>query len=171
MWGSGGWHCDRIVGIIGSAANTGHGITGIAPDCPLYVYNADDVNVGADAYGLADALDRAMLDGCKIVSVSWFHSDFNTSSVLRLKLASFAASGGILCMAGADRHEDDSATYSTFIDNIVLVGGISNTDTKAANSGYGASYNIVAPFDDIISYSFDASAPTQESNGLYTTRS
>ena len=32
LWGSGGWHCDRIVGIIGSAANTGHGITGIAPD-------------------------------------------------------------------------------------------------------------------------------------------
>ena len=112
------WHADEgghgthCAGIVAALIN-GVGLKGYAPGAQIYAYRVftNDPAEGAQSYDILKAIDRAVSDGCDIISMSFGSSTPQT--VIRSKIE-FANDRGVLCLAATGNDGKDGQFPSGF---------------------------------------------------------
>ena len=153
-------HGTHVAGIIGASGNNGLGISGInwrVSLVPLKFIGADGSGSEADAI---KAIEYATMMNIPITNNSWGGLGYNQA----LKDA-IEATGkkGLLFIAAAGNNSVDNDVVGCFpanydLSNIISVAAVTNKDTKAEFSNWGArKVHIAAPGLDILSLAISGS--------------
>lgn len=149
-------HGTHVAGIIGATGNNALGISGVnmaATIMPLKFLRADGTGFTSDA---VRALNYAVVNGARIVNLSWGGGSYNPALAAAIQQAQTA---GVIVVAAAGnngRNSDSTpfypASYSAHVNNMVVVGASTSTDSAASYSNYGRSaVTLFAPGSSIVS--------------------
>lgn len=128
--------------------HSGHGtfVAGLvhlaAPDAQLVAYRVADAEGYGDGFTLAQAIERAVDDGCDIINLSLV--------LLKRHLAVrdallYAESNGVLVVAAAGNQAQNGAVYPAAEATVMAVGALDPLLGRAPFSSYGAHLSVCAP--------------------------
>ncbi len=147
-------HGTSVAGVIAANRGNGKGFTGVAPRCELAVLKVadkvDNSQVGPYVSVISDAIEDAVdLYGCQVINLSLGTS---TDSARLKEAVDYAVSKGAVVVA-ATGNDWSSVRYPARYDNVIGVGAVNSSGTRASFSNYGTGINVTAPGDtvDIIS--------------------
>ena len=147
---SGGWcsgHGTLIAGVIRL----------VAPDADIYVYRVLDTAGIGDGYHIAEAVLRAMDDGCKIINLSLGMVGIHDALDDALKAAH--QSGVYIVASAGNDNSDLGATFPFPASRMYAqaVAAVDSANIKADFSNYGVKVNICAPGTQIYGPYLDTS--------------
>jgi len=148
-------HATHIAGVIGATKNNHIGVAGIDQHCQIYTYKVFS-RYGSGWYSdIAQAIYRAVHDGCQILSMSFGGAHF--SRALEDAII-YANQHNVVCIvaAGNDGSEIGSypaffsrfstnSNYRTGLPNIISVGAIDDFGLVAGYSNRGWFVDVYAP--------------------------
>ncbi len=133
---------------------SGHGtfVAGIihlvAPQATIRSYRVMNQNGYGDGFTVAQAIERAVDDGCDVINLSLAL----TSRHLAVRDAiDYAVAHGVTVVAGAGNSGTDEATYPAAEPNALSVGAVDSLMQVASFSNIGTSVDILAPGENIYS--------------------
>jgi subtilisin family serine protease len=150
-----GDHGTHVAGIIGAVGNNGKGIAGVAWNVKLMACKFLDANGDGDTSDVIEAIDYARRMGAHVINGSFGGPDYSSALYSAIQNARNA---GIIFVAAAGNESSNldqlpiyPACYA--LDNIVVVGGTSRSDTlDLGYSNYGANnVDLCAPGTGIYS--------------------
>jgi hypothetical protein len=124
------------------------GVVGVAPNALLLSYKVCDVNGQCNDAAIADAIHQSILDGAKVISMSFGGPDFSQSMYDAVQDA-WAA--GLVVVAGAGNNGSTALFYPAAFTNVVSVGAFDEDHRRASFSNYGSWVDIAAPGNVIMS--------------------
>jgi subtilisin family serine protease len=145
-----GLHGTACAGICASRGNNAKGIAGVTHHCRLLFY---DVGGYYQASSVVNAINRAVQDGARVISMS-----FNAG--LDILLAAFerglsnAFDSGCILVASAGNYDNTSIRYPAGYEKVIAVGAVNpwgerksgtSSDTEDWGSNYGIDLDIMAP--------------------------
>ena len=145
-------HGTGVAGVAVARGNDGQGIAGAAWNVkvmPVKISQAGD----SDTTILAKAIEYAADHGADVINISF--SGGQTSQTLTAAVA-YALAKGAVIVAAAGNDGAWSVSYPAALPGVIAVGATSRTDTRWPGSNAGAALDLVAPGDDIISYSLSS---------------
>ncbi|MCX6641599.1 MAG: S8 family serine peptidase [bacterium] len=141
-------HGTAVAGICGAVINNEIGIAGTAPDCPLMILRAGNMNGYLQEDDVASAILYALDNGARIVNMSF--GDTEASPMLE-EIIDFAAQGGLLMIAAAGNSGNQDLIYPAAYSPVLSVGACDQNGSRANFSNYGVSLDLLAPGVEIIS--------------------
>ncbi|HPM38667.1 MAG TPA: S8 family serine peptidase [candidate division Zixibacteria bacterium] len=138
--------------------NSGHGtfVAGVvhltAPGAQIIAYRVADTSGRSNGDRVAEAILRAIDDGCRVVNLSLVMT--NVHEVLRNTLA-YARSRDVLVVAAAGNERLEVPTYPASDPNVVAVAAVDTLDRLAEFSRYGNHIDLCAPGEWIYAPYFD----------------
>ncbi len=133
---------------------SGHGtfVAGIihlvAPDATIRSYRVMNQNGYGDGFSVAQAIERAVNDGCKIINLSLAL----TARHLAVRDAiDRAASLGVTVVAGSGNDGQELAVYPAAEPNAVAVGSVDSLLRVTLFSNFGAATDLFAPGQNVYS--------------------
>ena len=158
----GNGHGTHVAGVIG-AQNNSIGTVGVAPDAQLYsvkVLSADGIGT---LEGVVSGIQWAIDQKVDIINMSL--TTVNNNQTL-LDITKKAYDAGILIVA-ASGNEREKALYKDVLfparfPSVIAVGSVSKLNKLSYFSNYGASQELVAPGENILSSFADSKTTTQE---------
>ena len=152
-------HGTMIAGIIAAIRNNNAGISGVFSGARILPLRTADSDGNSNLGDTADAIERAVDNGCKVINLSF--GGANLSSAQNLAI-SYANSKGVLvvCSAGnggtdgVGDNNDITPNYPSDYNqaNIISVANSTSGDILSTSSNYGiTNVDIAAPGTDIYS--------------------
>lgn len=142
----------------GSASGHGTFVAGIinliAPDAEIIPYRVLDTAGRGDGYSVAEAIVRAIDDGCKVINLSMVMSGQQEAVYIAIRLARIN-NVVIVCSAGNDSVNIDRFPASDVL--TLSVAAIDSLNLKADFSNFGTMISICAPGTQIYSAFPDSS--------------
>lgn len=143
-------HGTHVSGIIAAEANNGVGIAGIAWNCRLMPLRAG-FRVGLGSFlqndDVAAAIVYAADNGANVINLSLGDT---VNAFLIQAAVEYAYNRGCLLVAAAGNSPEPGAYYPAALNNVVSVASLDST-LQLGISNFGASIDIAAPGEDIIS--------------------
>ncbi len=144
-------HGTHVSGIIAAAANNGIGIAGIAWQCRLMPLRAD-FKYGGGGYlqndDVAAAIVYAADNGAQVINMSW--GDTVNAFIIEDAVA-YAYARGCVMVAAAGNDGAVGSLYPAGLKTVISVAGIDAERQLYADSNFGATIDIAAPGDEILS--------------------
>ena len=144
-------HGTHVSGIIGAAANNGIGIAGIAWRCRLMPLRAD-FKYGSGGYlqndDVAAAIVYAADNGAQVINMSW--GDTVNAFIIEDAVA-YAYARGCVMVAAAGNVGAVGSWYPAGLKTVISVAGLSKDRQLNSDSNFGATIDIAAPGDEILS--------------------
>ena len=144
-------HGTHVSGIIAAAANNGIGIAGIAWRCRLMPLRAD-FKYGGGGYlqndDVAAAIVYAADNGAQVINMSW--GDTVNAFIIEDAVA-YAYARGCVLVAAAGNDGAVGSLYPAGLKTVISVAGIDAERQLYADSNFGATIDIAAPGDEILS--------------------
>jgi hypothetical protein len=139
-------HGTHVAGIVAAKRNNAVGISGIAPAqiLSVRVLNGDGVGFQDD---VADGITWAVNNGAKIVNLSLGGP---ADSVLQTAVQN-AWNNGVILVAASGNNGTNSISYPAAYPEVIAVGALTEANSRAAYSNYGAGLALVAPGSNILS--------------------
>ena len=144
-------HGTHVSGIIGAAANNGIGIAGIAWRCRLMPLRAH-FKYGGGGYlqndDVAAAIVYAADNGAQVINMSW--GDTVNAFIIEDAVA-YAYARGCVMVAAAGNVGAVGSWYPAGLKTVISVTGLSEERQLNGDSNFGATIDIAAPGDEILS--------------------
>ncbi len=155
-------HGTHVAGVIG-ALNNSIGTVGVAPDAKLYSVKVLSANGVGTLEGVVAGIQWAIDQKVDIINMSL--TTINDDKVLR-DITKKAYDAGIVVVAasGNERRTGvfNDVLFPARFPSVIAVGSVSKLNQLSYFSNYGASQELVAPGEDILSSFVDAKTTTQE---------
>ena len=152
-------HGTHVAGIIGANQN-GNQISGVAPMTGLMAISHPLITTSTISAELASGISWAWQNGADIINNSWgdqggmFYNDLQ-SALLEDAIDDALENGrnGLGCIVVfASGNQAPAIDYPAYYNSDILcVGSVNSSGSRAPSSGYGTSLDIVAPGVDILS--------------------
>ena len=156
-------HGTQVSGIIGAAANNGIGIAGIAWRCRLMPLRAH-FKYGGGGYlqndDVAAAIVYAADNGAQVINMSW--GDTVNAFIVEDAVA-YAYARGCVMVAAAGNDGAVGSWYPAGLKTVISVAGLTKERQLNSDSNFGATIDIAAPGDEILST--DLNGGYQNSSG------
>jgi subtilisin family serine protease len=177
---SGGWHGMHVSGIVAGQGNNAEGVTGVCWDADLRYYDIAVASGGGSYSAIIAAFVSAAEAGCRAVNFSGGHPGGTSVQNLMRPVVQHCGSLGCVVVTSAGNNTQDAANDSwkglgsdPTVTNLLVVGSLSPTLWNVDHweydlsgfSNYGASVNICAPGDPIISTAESGGAPAYITTG------
>ena len=144
-------HGTHVSGIIAAKANNGIGIAGIAPNCRLMPIRAG-FKFGGGAYlqndDLAAAIVYAADNGARVINMSW--GDTVRAFIIEDAIE-YAHVRGCVLVAAAGNSSAAGSYYPAALKPVISVAGLGREKQLYDASNFGATIDIAAPGDEILS--------------------
>ncbi|GMU84816.1 MAG: hypothetical protein AMXMBFR48_00580 [Ignavibacteriales bacterium] len=140
-------HGTAVAGIIGAQTNNLTGIAGTAPGVRLMNLRTFDPDGFGEEDDVASALLYAVLNGAKVVNMSFGDNSF--SYVLR-DVIRYAYSRNIVLVASSGNSTSTAPHYPSGYSEVICVGNSTIDDYVASSSNYGSTLDLVAPGTSIM---------------------
>lgn len=140
-------HGTAVAGIIGAQTNNISGIAGTAPGVRLMNLRTFDPDGFGEEDDVASALLYAVLNGAKVVNMSFGDNSF--SYVLR-DVIRYAYSRNVVLVASSGNSNSTSPHYPSGYSEVICVGNSTIDDYVASSSNYGSTLDLVAPGTSIM---------------------
>lgn len=144
-------HGTHVSGIIAAKANNGLGIAGIAPNCRLMPVRAG-FKYGGGAYlqndDLAAAIVYAADNGAQVINMSW--GDTVRAFIIEDAIE-YAHQRGCVLVGAAGNSATVGSYYPAALESVISVAGLGREKQLYDGSNFGASINIAAPGEEILS--------------------
>lgn len=148
-------HGTHVSGIIAAAGNNGVGIAGIAWQCRLMPLRAG-FKYGGGEYlqndDLAAAIVYAADNGARVINMSW--GDWVNAFIIEDALA-YAEARGCVLVGAAGNSGALGSFYPAALKRVISVGGLGQEKQLYSDSNFGATVDIAAPGEDILSTDID----------------
>lgn len=141
-------HGTFVCGIIGAGTNNGIGIASVGYDTSLIVAKITDIRGNSTDAIVIQAIDWAVANGAKVISMSFGHSEF--SQTLKDAIDD-AWNQGVVLVAAAGNTAGTAKMYPAAFDNCIAVGATDGNDRRAGFSTYGSWVRLAAPGVNILS--------------------
>ena len=129
-------HASAVAGLIGAAGNNAAGIAGVNWTCPILSKVIAPTDVGSTAQAIKDAVDAS----CRVINLSWGHSNY---SDLVADAVAYAHQHHVLVIAAMPEAGVPDEYPNKHQDLGVLSVG------AAANTNHAAGYSATAPYVDV----------------------
>ncbi len=149
-----GGHGTPVAGIIAAKTNNTIGISGIAPNVKVMALRAGTASGYLEEDDVAEAIIYAVQNGCKIINMSFGDVVF---SYLLKEAVDYGYQNGVLFVASAGNSGNNTLQYPASYDETISVGATDINNNLASFSSFGSKIDLVAPGQDILSTSRDAS--------------
>lgn len=146
-------HGTAIAGICGGAIHNGIGIAGLAPECPLMIIRAGNMNGFLQEDDVASAILYALDNGARIANMSF--GDTQASPMLE-DVINYASQSGMLMVASSGNFGSSELTFPGAFGPTLCVGASNENNGRAVFSSYGSALDIIAPGTNIISTLMDS---------------
>ena len=144
-------HGTHVSGIIAAEANNRIGIAGIAWQCRLMPLRAD-FKYGGGGYlqndDVAAAIVYAADNGAQVVNMSW--GDTVNAFIIE-DAVEYAYAHGCVMIAAAGNVGAVGSWYPAGLKTVISVAGLSDERQLSSDSNFGATIDIAAPGDEILS--------------------
>ena len=144
-------HGTHVSGIIAAEANNGRGIAGIAPNCRLMPLRAG-FKYGGGAYlqndDLAAAIVYAADNGAGVINMSW--GDTVRAFIIE-DAVEYAHHRGCVLVGAAGNSATIGSYYPAALKSVISVAGLGQEKQLYDGSNFGATINIAAPGEEILS--------------------
>lgn len=144
-------HGTHISGIIAAKMNNGLGIAGIAPNCRLMPLRAG-FKYGGGAYlqndDLAAAIVYAADNGAQVINMSW--GDTVRAFIIEDAIE-YAHHRGCVLVGAAGNSAAVGSYYPAALKPVISVAGLGQEKQLYDGSNFGATINIAAPGEEILS--------------------
>jgi serine protease len=154
-----GGHGTHTAGILGAAGNNGVGISGVAQkvsDIIVRIFN--DAGYALSDTAIGRAIRYAADNGAKAINASWGGTGGYNGDTLYSAIQYAGTKGALfVTAAGNDGWNIDSSRYNSYpaeynLDNIVVVGATTSSNSAAYWSDYGSTQvDVFAPGNSILS--------------------
>jgi thermitase len=124
------------------------GVVGVAPNAQILAYKVCDLNGQCNDAAIAEAIHQSILDGAKVISMSFGGPDFSQSMY---DAAQAAWAAGLVVVGGAGNNSSSDLFYPAAFDNVISVGAFDEDHRRATFSNYGNWVDISAPGNVIMS--------------------
>lgn len=148
-------HGTAVAGIAGAVVNNSIGIAGAASNarimalrCGSAGYLTEIAAAQAILYAVEPSPNDPLIEGAKVINLSFGSSEF---SQLLQDVVEFAELQGVLTVASAGNEGSTAPHYPSGYDYTISVGGVNSFDQKMGISNYGASLDIAAPAQELLS--------------------
>ncbi|MDR0733980.1 MAG: S8 family serine peptidase [Dysgonamonadaceae bacterium] len=142
-----GNHGTACAGIAGAISNNNAGIAGVAPNSTLISISNSLSLTPLIRQQLADGINWAWQHGADVISNSWAHPDLAGNYITdAVNNATSQGRNGLGCvLAFCTQNWNDSVAYPATLPNVIAVGAITPTGSRASFSNYGSELDVVAP--------------------------
>ncbi|MCC6550207.1 MAG: S8 family serine peptidase [Ignavibacteriaceae bacterium] len=140
-------HGTAVAGIIGAQTNNISGIAGTAPGVRLMNLRTFDPDGFGEEDDVASALLYAVLNGAKVVNMSFGDNSF--SYVLR-DVIRYAYNRNVVLVASSGNSTSTAPHYPSGYSEVICVGNSTIDDYVASSSNYGSTLDLVAPGTSIM---------------------
>ena len=144
-------HGTQVSGIIAAEANNRIGIAGIAWRCRLMPLRAS-FKYGGGGYlqndDVAAAIVYAADNGARVVNMSWGDT---VNAFIVADAVEYAYARGCVMVAAAGNNRAVGSWYPAGLKTVISVAGVDAERRLYANSNFGATIDIAAPGDEILS--------------------
>jgi subtilisin family serine protease len=143
-----GNHGTACAGIVGAISNNNEGIAGVAPNSILISISN---NLGTPTtlmkQQLAAGINWAWQHGADAISNSWAHNSLAGNYITdAINNATSEGRNGLGCvLAFCTQNQNSSVVYPATLPNVIAVGAITPTGSRASFSNYGNELDVVAP--------------------------
>jgi len=140
-------HGTHVAGVIG-ALNNAIGVVGVAPQTDLYAVKVLDRRGSGFLSDIIAGMDWAIDNNMQVVNMSFGTTSYSAlldAAVKRLDAA------GIIQVAASGNGGTGAISYPGRFAEVIAVGAVTNTDTRASFSNHGAELEFVAPGQNIYS--------------------
>jgi len=148
-------HGTHVAGTIAAALNnlTGNpadeeGVVGVAPSARILAYKVCRFDGSCDDFAIERAINQAVVDGAKVINMSFGGSDYSQSLNEAIQ---DAWNAGVVLVAGAGNDGVSTPFYPAALDNVISVAAFDENGSRAYFSNYGSWVDIAAPGNTIIS--------------------
>jgi len=148
-------HGTAVAGVAVAQGNNGEGIAGAAWNVKIMPVKISEAGE-SDTAILAEAIQYAVDEGADVINISF--SGRQTSHTLTAAVG-YAVEKGVAIVAAAGNDGAHSVSYPAGLPGVIAVGATGRSDTLWPSSNTGDALDIVAPGDDIISYSLKYASP------------
>ena len=155
---SGTYHGTGVSGVIAAVTNNGYEVAGVA-QVKIMALEALGANGEGSSTNTSKAITWAADHGARIINLSL---GTNTTLVgpTDIQLAiNYAWNKGALIIAAAGNSGTNSLDYPASLPNVVAVGAVDQTGTRASFSNYGTGLSIVAPGVQILTLDGGGGSP------------
>ena len=142
-------HGTQVSGIIAAETDNGIGIAGITPNCRIMTLRAG-FRIGGGAFlqndDVAAAIVYAADNGADVINLSL--GDTVNAFLIR-DAVQYAYNRGCLLIAAAGNSSDPYSLYPAALPNVISVAAL-DRDLQLGGSNFGASIDLAAPGEDIL---------------------
>ena len=168
-------HGTHVAGTIAALINnpTGdpaaeEGVAGVAPNALILSYKVCTPDGHCNDFAIAQAIDRAVTDGAKVINMSLGGTEFSQAM---FDAVQDAWAAGLVIVAGAGNDGVTTPFYPAAFPNVIAVGAFDEDHRRPSFSNYGTWVDISAPGNAIMStvpMSQCAATTTPGDIGCYT---
>ena len=136
-------HGTHIAGTIGARSNDIGTLGSCFGSCkvmPLKVFGG--INSTGSTSNAVKAINYAVVNGAKIINLSWGSKNFNP--ILAQAIAN-AQSAGVTIVASAGNNSEDNILYPAKLEGVISVGSLDKEGKRSTTTNYGSSINRYAP--------------------------
>ena len=149
-------HGSHVAGIIAAAMNnlTGtpgaeEGVVGVAPKARLLAYKVCDLNGVCNDLAIQKAIDRAIVDGARVINMSLGETTYSASLDAAVQRASNA---GVVVVGGAGNNNNQVLFYPAALPNVISVAAFDEDHRRASFSTYSKTWvDLSAPGNYVLS--------------------
>ena len=148
-------HGTHVAGTIAAALgnqtgspSASEGVVGVAPNVRLLAYKVCNVDGTCDDFAIQEAIERAIVDGARVINMSLGETAFSQSLN---EAVQDAWNAGLVIVAGAGNNGVTDRFYPAAFDNVISVAAFDEDHRRASFSNYGDWVDISAPGNVIMS--------------------
>ncbi|MEK7774887.1 MAG: S8 family serine peptidase, partial [Candidatus Zixiibacteriota bacterium] len=131
---------------VGPSAGHGTFVAGlvklVAPDATIAAYRVFDTLGSGDGFTVAEAIVRAVDDGCQVINLSMVLLERHFSVELALE---YARARQVIVVASAGNDSTNVERFPARVSSVIAVAAVDSNGVRAPFSNYGGKINVCAP--------------------------
>ncbi len=155
-------HGTSIAGIIGAETNNNQGLSAINWKAKIMVLKALNELGGGEYQDVAKAIRYAVSNGAKIINMSF--GTYIDDVVLR-QAVDYAVNNGVVVVGASGNNGQRKILYPAAYSNVISVGAVDDSNSRASFSNYGEDLDVVAPGFNIPTISNSSPSGYSNSSG------
>lgn len=144
-----GNHGVPVAGVIGASTNNNLGVAGVAPGIQLMSISNNMQLAPLLSQRLSNGLNFAWQNGAAVINNSWSNNSITQQGLINDAINNAVTQGrgglGTIVFFSSGNESNNSINYPSNNPQVISVGAIGRTPSRAGTSNYGTGLDVVAP--------------------------
>lgn len=144
-----GPHGVAVAGVIGATTNNGLGVAGIAPNVQLMSISNNLILEPLISQRLSNGINFAWQNGAAVINNSWGHNAITQQELINDAINNAVTQGrgglGTIVVFASGNDNSSTISFPSNNANVIAVGAIGRTASRASFSNFGTGLDVVAP--------------------------